>query len=262
MNLLLSNDDGIEGDGLLALARELSKKHKVFVIAPDKNRSGVSHCLTMFSSLSVTRVADSVWTCSGTPVDCAVLGLRSSLIKEKIDVCISGINRGANLGTDIIYSGTCAVARQCSFYKVPAIAVSLSYPPGVSDYSMKLDYGPMAAFVSDNLEKLVSLIEKDKATHFLNINGEDPSKLGLEKYRGVKFSSELCCRKYTDRFEVYPGDDENKMEARFIFGHETSSPTEDCDEICCERGFLAVTKVCSEPALSLMGDEGEGDWIL
>ena len=105
MNLLITNDDGYEALGINVLAKELAKNHTVYVLAPSTNRSAVSHCLSVHNSLEVKKVADNVWTCSGFPADCVSIALQSSLFKDvKFDCVISGINKGPNLGTDIIFS--------------------------------------------------------------------------------------------------------------------------------------------------------------
>jgi 5'-nucleotidase len=127
MNILLTNDDGITEDGFLEFAEALRGRgaRNVYVIAPDRNRSGVSHAITVVSgSLELKPAGKDAWTCTGTPADCARLGIMGAL-PEKVDMLVSGINRGANMGTDIIYSGTDAAARQGALCGVPSIAYSL-----------------------------------------------------------------------------------------------------------------------------------------
>jgi 5'-nucleotidase len=127
MNILLINDDGINGDGFLDFAEALRSRggHKVYVIAPDSNRSGVSSAITVVTDrLELRPVAEDVWTCAGTPADCAKLGIMGA-IPAKINMLVSGINKGANIGTDIVYSGTVAGARQGTFCGVPSVAYSL-----------------------------------------------------------------------------------------------------------------------------------------
>ena len=125
MNLLLCNDDGFDSEGIKVLAKKLSQKHKVYIVAPDSNRSAVSHHITMFKENTLIKLDDNLYSCSGFPVDCVFTGIESSLFGVKIDAVISGINRGANMGTDIIYSGTCAVARQGVLSGLPSVAFSL-----------------------------------------------------------------------------------------------------------------------------------------
>jgi 5'-nucleotidase len=127
MNILLTNDDGINGDGFLDFAEALRScgGHRVYVIAPDSNRSGVSSAMTVITSrLELRPVAEDAWTCAGTPVDCVRLGIAGA-VPAKIDMLVSGINKGANIGTDIVYSGTAAGARQGAFCGIPSVAYSL-----------------------------------------------------------------------------------------------------------------------------------------
>ena len=124
MRILLTNDDGIESPSLKFLAERLRKKHEIWIIAPDAEKSGSSHSITIKKWLKYTKIDKMVYKCSGTPVDCIILGILH-LIKNKIDMVISGPNIGANLGTDIIYSGTAAAARQAALMGIPALASSL-----------------------------------------------------------------------------------------------------------------------------------------
>jgi 5'-nucleotidase len=128
MTILLTNDDGIDSPGLLLLAEALRKRggDRVLVMAPDRDRSGVSDSITILRDpLRVHTRGPDTWSCSGTPADCVLLFLLGGL-PERPDLVISGINRGANLGNDLIYSGTAAAARQAGIFGVPAIALSLA----------------------------------------------------------------------------------------------------------------------------------------
>jgi 5'-nucleotidase len=125
MDILLTNDDGILCKGILKLAEALRSRneHTVRVLAPDSNRSGVSHGLTILGSpVKLLELEKDTWSCSGTPVDCVLAGVLGGLPDMKPDLVISGINQGANLGTDITYSGTAAAARPAAQMGVPAIA--------------------------------------------------------------------------------------------------------------------------------------------
>ena len=133
MNILISNDDGIEAIGIKVLSQELSKKHNVYVIAPDKEQSAKSHALTIHSPLRVKEIhkndfgATKVWTVTGTPADCVKLGISTLLnADEKPNIVISGINHGPNLGHDVRYSGTVGGAIEGSMLGYPAISVSLA----------------------------------------------------------------------------------------------------------------------------------------
>lgn len=125
MNILISNDDGIDAAGIEFLKRALEKKHNVTVIAPDKERSSCGHGLTLGEPIRVKKRNENSYACSGFPADCILIGLGHILKDNRPDLVISGINHGANLGQDRYYSGTIAAAREATFRGVPAIAVSL-----------------------------------------------------------------------------------------------------------------------------------------
>ena len=160
MKILVTNDDGIHCDGLKVLAKELAQEHEVWVFAPDGDRSGTSHSMTLHSPGKVRKLAERTYTCSGMPVDCVIL-VHMGAIPFKPDVVVSGINCGPNLGTDILYSGTAAAARQSVLYGVPGIAVSLA------SYTPPFEYEPSARFVRKNLDALLRIWDKDV---FLNVN--------------------------------------------------------------------------------------------
>jgi 5'-nucleotidase len=123
MKILLSNDDGCLAPGLLCLRDELRSRHEVTVVAPDRNRSGASNSLTLMHPLRVQRHADGTICVDGTPTDCVHLAL-AGLLDEQPDMVVSGINAGANLGDDTLYSGTVAAAMEGRHLGYSAIAVS------------------------------------------------------------------------------------------------------------------------------------------
>ena len=124
MKILLSNDDGYLATGINVLAEALSDIADLVVVAPDRNHSGASNSLTLHSPLRVHEVAPDRYFVTGTPSDCVHLAL-SGLFDEDPDIVVSGINHGANLGDDVIYSGTVAAAMEGRYLGLPAIAVSL-----------------------------------------------------------------------------------------------------------------------------------------
>jgi len=128
MNILLTNDDGIDASGLVALAARLEEEgHQVWVVAPDRERSAQSHALTMHHALRAQSRGEGRWAVSGTPADCVYLALHG-LLPGRPDVLVSGINRGANLGNDVHYSGTVAGAREGCLNGIPSLSVSLHIP--------------------------------------------------------------------------------------------------------------------------------------
>lgn len=124
MKILVSNDDGYLARGINVLADALSEIADVTVVAPDRNYSGASNSLTLHSPLRIHEVSEKRFFVNGTPSDCVHLAL-SGLLDEDPDLVVSGINHGANLGDDVIYSGTVAAAMEGRYLGLPAIAVSL-----------------------------------------------------------------------------------------------------------------------------------------
>ncbi len=124
MRILLSNDDGYLAPGLACLARALTPQAHIDVVAPERDRSGASNSLTLTQPLRVQKGENGFYYVDGTPTDCVHLAITGLLEKEP-DIVIAGINRGANLGDDVIYSGTVAAAMEGRFLGLPAIAVSL-----------------------------------------------------------------------------------------------------------------------------------------
>jgi len=125
MKILLSNDDGYQAPGLLCLEQSLRQVAEVVVVAPDRNRSGASNSLTLDDPLRVSEADNGFRFVNGTPTDCVHLGL-TGLLDEDPDMVIAGINAGANMGDDVLYSGTVAAAMEGRFLGRPAIAVSLA----------------------------------------------------------------------------------------------------------------------------------------
>ncbi len=123
MRILLSNDDGCTAPGLRCLADCLRDQHALTVVAPDRNRSGASNSLTLLNPLRAQRHDDGIWCVDGTPTDCVHLAL-TGLLDETPDMVVSGINAGANLGDDTLYSGTVAAAMEGRHLGCSAIAVS------------------------------------------------------------------------------------------------------------------------------------------
>lgn len=124
MEFLISNDDGIEAIGIRVLADCMRGLGNLTIVAPDKNCSGASNSLTLDSPIRIKELEDGVYRVSGTPTDCVHVAL-TGLLAEDPDIVVSGINAGANLGDDVIYSGTVAAAMEGRFLGYPALALSL-----------------------------------------------------------------------------------------------------------------------------------------
>ena len=125
--ILITNDDGYHSDGIIALEQALSDVGDVFVVAPAAEQSGASHSLTLGRPLRIRKIDGRHWTVDGTPTDCVTIALNQILNEhERPDICVSGINHGANLGDDATYSGTVAGAMESTILGVPGLAFSLA----------------------------------------------------------------------------------------------------------------------------------------
>jgi 5'-nucleotidase len=159
LKILVSNDDGYLARGINALALALSEIAEVIVMAPDRNHSGASNSLTLHSPLRVHRVEKNRYFVNGTPSDCVHVAL-TGFLDEDPDIVVSGVNHGANLGDDVIYSGTVAAAMEGRFLGLPAIAVSLAGAHGkhfdtaarvATDLVRKLQEKPLSSDIMLNV---------------------------------------------------------------------------------------------------------------
>jgi 5'-nucleotidase len=181
MSLLLSNDDGVHAPGLEALRQALAQEHEVVIIAPDRDKSGVSNCLTLDRPLQVMPLGPGRYAVDGTPTDCIHLGTSGIFIKEPRRV-VSGINFGANLGDDVLYSGTVAAAMEGRFLPQAALALSLV----VTDYSdVDIERFRVAATIARRLLPLVDRLTLPART-VLNVNIPD---LPAEQIKGVRMTT-------------------------------------------------------------------------
>jgi 5'-nucleotidase len=123
--ILLTNDDGIDSEGLLAMKERLAGRHDVYVVAPERERTCVAHSITLHKPLRIREIGGNLFSTNGTPVDCVFLAIKT-LLPRKPDFVISGINRGPNMGQDVNYSGTVAAAKEGAFLGIRSMAVSLT----------------------------------------------------------------------------------------------------------------------------------------
>lgn len=173
MHILLSNDDGVYAEGLAALYTELSQHHQVTVIAPDRNCSGASNALSLLNPLRIQQMNNGFFAVNGTPSDCVHLGI-NQFLQDDPQLVVSGINHGANLGDDVIYSGTVAAATEGRYMGLPAIAVSLvGHKP--------THFASAAKVVADVIDMLA--LHPLAADQILNINVPD---LSYEKLAGFQ----------------------------------------------------------------------------
>jgi 5'-nucleotidase len=186
VKILVTNDDGISAPGINALVETLAGLGEVAVVAPDRERSAVSHALTLHHPLRAECVAPGRFSVDGTPTDCVNLGIHS-LLDFHPDLVVSGINRGANLGDDVTYSGTVAAAMEATLMGIPAFAISLACR------EQQGDYRAAARFAATLAGKIATHgLPKDT---FLNVNVPDcPGELlrsplitaqGKRRYEGT-----------------------------------------------------------------------------
>jgi len=173
MRILVSNDDGYQAEGIKQLTLALSEIAEVIIVAPNENKSAASSSLTIGKPLKPIQIEHNIYAMDATPSDCVHLAL-CGFIKDPIDLVVTGINLGANLGDDVIYSGTVAGAIEGRFLGLPSIAISLA--------SWKCNHFETAAIIA---LRLVEKIEKAPLSHNTIINVNVPDVL-IENIKGIK----------------------------------------------------------------------------
>ncbi len=173
--ILVTNDDGVHSPGIIALYRTMKNLGDAYIVAPDRERSAAGHSLTLHRPLKVEEIREHVYSINGTPTDCVTLGI-NKLLPKKPALIVSGINRGANLGDDITYSGTVSAAMEGTIFGIPSIAFSL-----ISDKHYHFDTASFFAL------KIASLVLDHSLPYdtLLNINIPNVRK---EEIKGVKFT--------------------------------------------------------------------------
>ncbi len=194
LKVLISNDDGIHANGIQTLAAKLAQRYEVYVVAPDRERSATGHALTLHKPIRIEEVdiklpVAKAFSVSGTPSDCVKLAL-NALLDVEIDVLVSGINHGPNLGSDVIYSGTVSAALEGAIHGIPSIAVSL-----VNGFEKMADFNHGAEFIYNFLPTAMEVGIPAKS--ILNVN---IPAVPLHEFAGIKIA-ELGTRMYTDSYE-------------------------------------------------------------
>lgn len=162
MSILLSNDDGVSAPGLAALREALEELDEVWVVAPDRDQSAVSHSVTLYRPLRIDKMGPRIFAVDGTPTDCINLGV-NGILPERPRLIVSGINHGANLGDDVTYSGTVSAAMEGTLLGIPSVAVSL-----VVDGERPADFRTAASFARRLTDTL--LRSEIPADTLLNVN--------------------------------------------------------------------------------------------
>jgi 5'-nucleotidase len=191
--ILITNDDDITSPGIRNLVEAVKDLGKVVVVAPDKPQSGMGHAITIGSPLRMNKMnlfgEIEAWQTSGTPVDCVKLAV-DKILHRKPDICLSGINHGANHSINVIYSGTMSAAMEAAIEGIPSIGFSLL------DYRYDADFGPSKSIVQKIVKSILALKNPDK--HLL-LNVNIPS-VPLTEIKGIKICKQAYA-KYDEAFD-------------------------------------------------------------
>lgn len=231
MKILITNDDGIESEGIIALAKEFEADNEVVIVAPNTQRSAAGHSITINRPIVVKEVKidglkSKAYSIDGTPADCVKIGIEK-IYKGKFDFILSGVNFGTNLGSDVIYSGTVSAAIEGSIYKIPSIAVSMEIGDG------KMDYKLAAQFTRE----VVLIAFQNNIGRDIVLNVNIPA-IPLEAIKGIKVS-ELGNRIYTNCY-IETTLSDNSIGYR-IEGSPIDDDIIDTDVYNFKKGFITVT---------------------
>jgi 5'-nucleotidase len=223
-NILITNDDGIHAPGLRALVNALASQATISVVAPLTEKSASAQSLTLRSPIYCDQLAEREWAVEGTPADAMILALHT-LLPEKPDLVVSGINPGANLGENIYYSGTVGAAMEAAINRVPAIALSLAYK------SRKMDFSPAAHFI----QHLAPLILREGLPAGVMLNVNVPQDWGGE-VRFTRQSSKIT------RNVLKPGTDPRGRRYFWLSEQQFTEGIEpDTDHAAIRDGAISIT---------------------
>lgn len=235
MRILISNDDGVHAQGLKALYKELKKLGEVWVVAPLEEKSTTGHSLTIHKPLRLIKMAPHFYGVSGSPADCVYLGIRQ-VIGGMPDMVVSGINRGANLGQDVYYSGTVSAAREACILGIPSLAVSLAVNFKKSKSETELHYDTAAKIAA----RVLKYMKESPLPHhtMLNLNVPDIAQKqvkGLQLVRqGFRFYSGSILKRRDHRGKDY-----------FWVGGQYKGFRKEIDTDCyaVESGYASLTPI-------------------
>ena len=227
MIILVSNDDGIHSEGIRALEEALAAIGEIYTVAPDREQSAVSHSLTLHRPLRIEEIAPRRFAVNGTPTDCVNLAVKGFL-PIRPDLVVSGINKGANLGDDVTYSGTVSAAIESSLLGIPAIAVSL-----VSN-GTTYHFGPAAEFAAILAAEVIA--QGMPPDTLLNVNVPSLPRQEIKGYRLTRQGK----RRYAETIEVRI--DPRGKKYYWIGGDDLGfDPDEGTDCVAVQEGFISVT---------------------
>ncbi len=231
MKILISNDDGIDSNGLFSLTTKFEELGEVIVIAPDKQMSATSHALTTIVPLRVKKFYKNNkffgYAVNGSPADCMKLAL-FSLLDEKPDIVLAGINHGRNTGINVMYSGTVAAAAEGFIAGIPSFAVSLS------SHNTEKEMQTAAQYAFDIVKKVIN--SKLKENIFLNINIPAIPKEEIKGIKVVKTAASFWEDEYEKRIDPF------RYEYYWFNGTYVYDEMDiDTDDVAVDNGYVAVT---------------------
>jgi 5'-nucleotidase len=231
--ILITNDDDIHSPGIKALVEAVKHLGRVVVVAPDKPQSGMGHAITIGSPLRMRKMdlfeGIESWTTSGTPVDCVKLAV-DKVLHSKPDICLSGINHGANHSINVLYSGTMSAAMEASIEGIPSIGFSMM------DYNYDVDLSAAKAIVT----KIVTEILSKKQPKHLLLNVNIPAG-DLKKIKGIKLCKQAYA-KYEEEFAERM--DPHQKKYYWLTGEFTNfDKSKDTDVWALKNNYVSVVPV-------------------
>jgi 5'-nucleotidase len=232
--ILVTNDDGISAPGIRALVDVMKQLGDVVVVAPDSPQSAMGHAITINNTLFINKVsfdseAKEEYSCSGTPVDCVKLAV-NEILKQKPDLCVSGVNHGSNSSINVIYSGTMSAAVEAGIEGIPAIGFSLL------DYDWNADFEP----IKDSIKTIASQILENGLPDGVILNVNFP-KLKKEELKGIRVcrQAKAFWKEEFDKRKTPQGKDYYWLTGEFI----NQDKGEDTDEWALANGYISIVPV-------------------
>jgi 5'-nucleotidase len=250
--ILVTNDDGISAPGIRNLVEAVRHLGKVVVVAPDKPQSGMGHAITIGNPLRLNPMHHlfegvEAFSCSGTPVDCVKLAV-DKVLKRKPDLCLSGVNHGANHSINVIYSGTMSAAVEAAIESIPSIGFSLL------DYSVEADFGPAKKYIKIIVEEV---LEHEMANKHLILNVNFPA-VPENLIKGIKVCRQAYA-KYEEDF-VERNDPNNKKYYWLTGKFVNFDRGRDTDVWALEHNYVSVVPVQFDMTNYVLKSKLEKTW--
>jgi 5'-nucleotidase len=246
MNILLTNDDGFQSEGINSLFNILSAQHRVCMIAPLSEQSACSNAITVRTQLKIKKYSEKKYSVDGFPADCVIIGLSGNFLPG-VDLVVSGINHGPNVGDDLVFSGTVGAARTGYMFGKAAIAISInSYhrPSKYADDASRFLLGFIDEFIHMRHELLESGVRSKQVESgtelFFNINYPD---LPNEKIKGKKMTY-VGKRLYRDSFKKTQFNSDEALVQ--MGGYIESVHSEGSDTTELDNGFISITPLMTD----------------